>query len=78
MGLRAQKFSGLGNEILIINLIAEEEKFLLGLKIVRGAYHEQEIERAKEKGYACPVHTVKEDTDKYLFFYCISGFELQR
>lgn len=44
--------------------LAEEEKFLLGLKIVRGAYHEQEIERAKEKGYACPVHTVKEDTDK--------------
>ena len=27
MGLRAQKFSGLGNEILIINLITEEEKF---------------------------------------------------
>ena len=27
MALRAQKFSGLGNEILIINLITEEEKF---------------------------------------------------
>ena len=27
MGLRAQKFSGLGNEILIINLMSEEEEF---------------------------------------------------
>ena len=29
----------------------------------RQAYHEQEIERAKEKGYPCPVHTKKEKTD---------------
>jgi len=43
--------------------LAEEEKFFVGLKLVRGAYHEQEIERAKEKGYNCPVHTIKENTD---------------
>ena len=36
---------------------------LLGLKIVRGGYHEQEIERAKEKEYECPVHLNKKDTD---------------
>ena len=43
--------------------LAAEEKFFVGLKLVRGAYHEQEIERAKEKGYNCPVHTIKENTD---------------
>jgi len=43
--------------------LATEEKFFVGLKLVRGAYHEQEIERAKEKGYNCPVHTIKENTD---------------
>jgi proline dehydrogenase len=44
--------------------LSKEEKFFVGLKLVRGAYHEQEIERAKEEGYACPVHTIKEKTDK--------------
>ena len=43
--------------------LATEEKFFVGLKLVRGAYHEQEIERAKEKGYDCPVHTIKANTD---------------
>ncbi|MDC0249576.1 proline dehydrogenase family protein [Flavobacteriales bacterium] len=42
---------------------ARENNFLIGLKLVRGAYHEQEIERAKEKGYPCPVHTKKEKTN---------------
>jgi len=42
---------------------ARENNFLIGLKLVRGAYHEQEIERAKEKGYPCPVHTIKKNTD---------------
>ena len=43
--------------------LSTEKRFFVGLKLVRGAYHEQEIERAKEKGYNCPVHTIKENTD---------------
>ena len=43
--------------------LATEKKFFVGLKLVRGAYHEQEIKRAKEIGYNCPVHTIKENTD---------------
>jgi proline dehydrogenase len=36
----------------------------IGVKLVRGAYHEQEIQRALEKNLTCPVHTLKENTDK--------------
>ena len=42
----------------------KEKGYFIGLKLVRGAYHEKEIERANEKGYPCPVHTIKENTDK--------------
>ena len=44
--------------------IGNKEKFKIGLKIVRGAYHEKEIERAKKYNYNIPVHLKKEDTDK--------------
>ena len=44
--------------------ISSKEKFFLGLKIVRGIYHQREIERSKEKGYPTPVHLKKVDTDK--------------
>jgi proline dehydrogenase len=40
-----------------------KNNYFIGIKLVRGAYHEQEIERAKANNYACPVHTIKEDTD---------------
>ena len=40
-----------------------ENKYFIGIKLVRGAYHEQEIARAKAKNYPCPVHTVKINTD---------------
>ena len=44
--------------------IGNKEKFKIGLKIVRGAYHEKEIDRAKKYNYNIPVHLKKEDTDK--------------
>ncbi|TPE44121.1 PutA protein [Pontibacter mangrovi] len=42
----------------------EGEPVILGIKLVRGAYLEKEQQRAKEKGYPCPVFHKKEDTDK--------------
>ena len=42
---------------------AKNNKFKIGLKIVRGAYYEKEIERAKRKKYEIPVHLKKIDTD---------------
>ena len=47
-----------------LSKIAQSEGFKIGLKIVRGAYHEKEIERALEKGYNIPVHEKKSNTDK--------------
>ncbi|MFO7722832.1 MAG: proline dehydrogenase family protein [Bacteroidales bacterium] len=38
--------------------------YMLGYKIVRGAYHEKEISRARQLGYPCPVYTKKEETDE--------------
>tara|TARA_B100000959_G_scaffold10157_1_gene10252 strand:+ start:749 stop:1915 length:1167 start_codon:yes stop_codon:yes gene_type:complete len=43
---------------------AQNNNYYMGLKLVRGAYHKQEIERAQQLDYNCPVYTRKEDTDK--------------
>ena len=43
---------------------AKNNNYFVGLKLVRGAYHEQEIERANSLNYPCPVHRKKQDTDK--------------
>jgi len=53
------------DRITYLNSLLErsENKFFVGLKLVRGAYHEQEIARAKTKNYPCPVHTLKANTD---------------
>jgi proline dehydrogenase len=43
---------------------AEKRNFVLGIKLVRGAYMEKERERAAEKGYASPIQPDKESTDR--------------
>jgi proline dehydrogenase len=43
---------------------ALERSFLLGVKLVRGAYMEKERTRAAEKGYASPIQPSKESSDK--------------
>lgn len=42
---------------------ATERGFLMGIKLVRGAYLEKERKRAEEKGYPSPMHATKEETD---------------
>lgn len=42
---------------------ARKDKFKVGLKLVRGAYHEKEIKRSIEVGYKCPVYREKQETD---------------
>ncbi len=43
---------------------ARREKFLIGIKLVRGAYMEKENKRAAEKNYKSPIQPSKEKTDE--------------
>ena len=43
---------------------AEERKFILGAKLVRGAYMEKERKRAEEKNYPSPIQPDKEACDR--------------
>ena len=43
---------------------AQQKKYFLGAKLVRGAYMEKERKRALEMGYSSPIHDTKENTDK--------------
>jgi proline dehydrogenase len=43
---------------------ARSKGYMLGAKLVRGAYMEKERARAAEKGYPSPIHINKEATDK--------------
>ncbi|MGV8878488.1 MAG: proline dehydrogenase family protein [Sphingobacteriaceae bacterium] len=43
--------------------VCRQEGFLLGVKLVRGAYMEKERERAAQKGYPSPIHPNKMATD---------------
>lgn len=45
-------------------LIAKEGGFILGVKMVRGAYMEKERKRAEERGYPSPIQPNKEATDR--------------
>ena len=42
---------------------AKDNRFKIGFKLVRGAYHEKEIERSRTMNYNCPVHLNKSETD---------------
>lgn len=44
--------------------LARKNGFLLGAKLVRGAYMEKERKRAVEKGYTSPIQPNKEATDR--------------
>lgn len=43
---------------------AEQEDFLIGYKVVRGAYMEKEAARAKALGYENPIHPNKQAADR--------------
>lgn len=58
--------------------IARQQNFLLGVKIVRGAYMEKERSRAAEKGYPSPIQPDKATTDKdynEAIAYCIGHID---
>lgn len=58
--------------------LATEKKYILGAKLVRGAYMEKERARAKEKGYPSPINNSKEDTDKHYdnaLVFCVDNIE---
>ncbi|HEY0899317.1 MAG TPA: proline dehydrogenase family protein [Sphingobacteriaceae bacterium] len=44
--------------------LAETDKFILGAKLVRGAYMEKERKRAQERGYQSPIQPDKESSDR--------------
>lgn len=61
-----------------LKAIADKENFLIGMKLVRGAYIEKERERAEKMGYKDPMQKTKEDTDKDYdagIKFCIENIE---
>lgn len=57
---------------------ANSQGYLLGAKLVRGAYMEKERERAEEKGYPSPIHMDKKATDHdydEAVAYCVQNYE---
>ena len=57
---------------------ADREGYLLGAKLVRGAYMEKERERAEKMGYPSPIHASKEATDDAFntgIRFCVDHYE---
>ena len=52
------------NSLIADLTLAETQSFILGAKLVRGAYLEKERNRAFEKGYPSPIHLNKQATDR--------------
>ncbi|MFN5334567.1 MAG: proline dehydrogenase family protein [Bacteroidota bacterium] len=60
------------------HLEAKKRGYVLGVKLVRGAYMEKERARAKKKGHASPIQPNKESTDldfNAAVTYCIDHYE---
>ncbi len=59
--------------------IAKQQNFMLGVKLVRGAYMEKERERANAKKYQSPIQPSKEATDSdydAAIKYCIENSKI--
>lgn len=57
---------------------AEQTGYLLGAKLVRGAYMEKERDRAERLGYPSPIHDTKEATDdayNTALRFCLDNYE---
>lgn len=57
---------------------AKKEGYILGVKLVRGAYMEKERERAESMGYSSPIQTDKAATDRDFdaaVDYCLENVE---
>jgi proline dehydrogenase len=57
---------------------ARAKGYLLGAKVVRGAYMEKEREQAQLDGYPSPIQDTREDTDRDFnkaIRYCVDNFE---
>lgn len=60
------------------HLIAKAQGFILGVKMVRGAYMEKERKRAEEMGYPSPIQPTKEASDidyNESLKYCVQHIE---
>ena len=58
--------------------IAQQQGFMLGLKLVRGAYMEKERTRAHDRGYPSPIQPDKASTDRdynAAVTYCINHLQ---
>ncbi len=58
--------------------LAQEKGYILGAKLVRGAYMEKERERAQEQGYPSPIQPDKAATDRdydAAVQFCIDNYE---
>jgi len=57
---------------------SQKEGYLLGVKLVRGAYMEKERDRAEEMGYSSPIQPSKEATDEAYntaLRFCLDHYE---
>lgn len=58
--------------------IAKSKGYILGAKLVRGAYMQKESDRAEEMGYPSPIQPSKEATDRdynAAVTYCVTNYE---